>query len=453
MAQGFPRFCPRCGAATVPSQRLCPRCGLDLVPWLPQQAPQPSSQPGYQPSQPGFQPQARPTSEPGIQPPPEPLPGQPFQQYDRQASQPGFQQAPQPGYQLSQPGFQQAPQPGFQQASQPGFDATWGQPAPGQQPFAQSAYAGYTAPPSAPVQASRSSRGKLRLVIILLLVLIVLGGAGYLALHYLAVANNTQPVITASSINATVTYAGVTMSILKVEQSQRFLDDPNSATDGMVRVHLQAQNKTTVPMNLLYNTIATLALPGGKVLTPTYVKGNIGVAPGATQTSIVDFAVPADTKVNQLVLNLGATDEAQVAVPLTPGANLTQYAPKTTNLTGTFQYLGLNWSLVNATTQLSIDGKQASKGMHYVTVTLNVNNTLAQTAISGSPYDYIRLKAGNTTAIPVDTTLPVSFAAGATGKTGTVTFLVPQDAAKLTLIMLAQPQSGFDQVTEDFQLA
>ena len=193
MAQGFPRFCPRCGAETVPSQRLCPRCGLDLLPWLPQQASQASSQPGYQPSQPGF---------------------------------------PQPS------------QPGFQQPSQPDFDATWGQPAPGQQPFAQSAYAGYTAPPSAPVQASRSSRGKLRLVIILLLVLIVLGGAGYLAFHYLDVANNTQPVITASSINATVTYAGVTMSILKVEQSQRFLDDPNSATDGMVRVHLQAENKT-----------------------------------------------------------------------------------------------------------------------------------------------------------------------------------------------------------------
>jgi hypothetical protein len=444
MAQGFPRFCPRCGAATVPSQRLCPRCGLDLVPWLPQQAPQPSSQPGYQPSQPGFQPQPGPTSEPGIQPPPGPLPGQPFQHYDRQTSQPGFQPAPQPGYQPSQPGFQPA--------SQPGFDATWGQPAPGQQPFAQSAYAGYTAPPSAPVQAPRR-RGALRLVIILLLILIILGGGGYLVLHYLDMANNTQPAITVSSINATVTYAGVTMSILKVEQSQRFLDDPNSATDGMVRVHLQAQNKTTIPMNLLYNTIATLALPGGKVLTPTYVKGNIGVAPGATQASIVDFAVPADTKVNQLVLRLGATDEAQVNVPLIQGANLAQYAPKTTNLTGTFQYLGLNWSLVTATTQLSIDGKQASKGMHYVTVMLSVSSTLAQMAISGSPYDYIRLKAGNTTVAPVDTTLPVSFAAGATGKTGTVTFLVPQNATKLTLIMLAQPQSGFDQVTEDFQLA
>ncbi len=383
-----------------------------------------TSQPGYQPSQPGFPPQSRPTSEPGIQTRPEPIPGQAaFQPYSRQPSQPGF-------------------------------DATWSQPPSNYTPLAQSAPAGYNnynAPPAAPVQLSRRG-GKWRLIIILLVLLILLGGAGYLALHYLDVANKTQPAITAASINSTVTYAGVTMTILKIEQSQRFIDDPNSATDGMVRVHLQAQNKTAVPVNLMYNTIATLVIPGGNVLTPTYVKGNIGVAPGKTQTSIVDFAVPIATKVNQLVLRLGAQDEAQLDIPLMPGANLAQYTPRTTNLTGTFQYLGLNWSLVNATTQYSIDGKQASQGMYYVTVTLNVTNTLSQTAISGSPYDYIRLKAGNTTATPVDTTLPVSFAAGANGKTGTVTFLVPQNAAKLTLILLAQPQSGFDQATEDFQL-
>jgi hypothetical protein len=167
----------------------------------------------------------------------------------------------------------------------------------------------------------------------------------------------------------------------------------------------------------------------------------------------MDFAVPTDTKVNQLVFKLGASDESQLDIPLTPGAHLAQYDPKTTTLNSTFQYLGLNWSLVSATTQLSIDGKQASKGMHYVTVTLDVSNALSQTAIPGSPYDYIRLKAGNSTATPVNTTLPVSFAAGASGKTGAVTFLVSQNATTLTLLLLAQPQSGFDQVTQNFQLA
>ncbi|MDQ2888672.1 MAG: hypothetical protein M3Y39_21635, partial [Chloroflexota bacterium] len=160
------------------------------------------------------------------------------------------------------------------------------------------------------------------------------------------------------------------------------------------------------------------------------------------------------TKANLCVLRLGAPDEAQLDIPLTPGANMSRYAPTTSRITGaTFQYLGLNWSLVSATSQLSIDGKQASKGMHYVSVTLIVNNTLSQTAIPGSAFAYMRLKTGSTTATPVETTLPVSFDAGANGKTGTVTFLVPQNATTYTLILLAQPQSGFDQVTQDFRLS
>jgi len=218
-------------------------------------------------------------------------------------------------------------------------------------------------------------------------------------------------------------------------------------------VHLQAQNKTAVPVNLAYTTIASLALPGGKTVAPTYVKANVGIVPGGTQNGIVDFAVPAGTNINQLIFKLGAANEAQLDIPLTQGANLTQYAPKTINLNGAFVYEGLNWSLVSATTQLSIDGKQASKGMHYVTVMLSVNNTLSQMAIPGSPYDYVRLKAGDTTATPVNTTLPVSFNAGVTGKTGSVTFLVPQNAAVLTLTLLAQAQGGFNQATQDFHLA
>ena len=182
------------------------------------------------------------------------------------------------------------------------------------------------------------------------------------------------------------------------------------------------------------------------------MKAHVGVAPGATQTGILDFAVPGDTKAKLCVLRLGATNEAQLDIPLTPGANLSRYAPVTSNITkATFQYLNLNYALVSATSQLSIDGKQASKGMHYVTLTLKVDNTLSQTAIPGSAFAYMRLRAGSTIATPVGTTLPVSFDAGVNGKTGTVTFLVPQNTTTYTLILLAQ--SGFDQVTQDFRVS
>jgi hypothetical protein len=305
-----------------------------------------------------------------------------------------------------------------------------------------------------PSTSGRFSSGRLRLVFVLLLVLLILAGISFAVLGIFNHGSAAQSTVTSSALNTTVTYAGVTMTVQKVEQAQNFTDDPNSAANGMLRVHLQAQNTTQVPVNLMYTTIAHLIVPGGKTLAPTYVKANVGVAPGITRTGILDFAVPTNTKASLCVLQLGAPDEAQLDIPLTPGADMSRYAPKTFTITGaTFQYLGLNWSLATATSQLSIDGKQASKGMHYVSVMLKVNNTLSQTAIPGSAFAYMRLKAESTTASPVETTLPVSFDAGANGKTGSVTFLVPQNATSYTLILLAQPQSGFDQVTQDFRLS
>jgi hypothetical protein len=91
--------------------------------------------------------------------------------------------------------------------------------------------------------------------------------------------------------------------------------------------------------------------------------------------------------------------------------------------------------------------------MRYITATLSVDNTLSQEAITGSPYTYVRLKAGNALLSPQATTLPVSFATGETGKTGTVTFLAPQNSSTFTLVLQPQGQnSGFDPASTDFQL-
>jgi hypothetical protein len=88
--------------------------------------------------------------------------------------------------------------------------------------------------------------------------------------------------------------------------------------------------------------------------------------------------------------------------------------------------------------------------MLYLMLTLSVDNTLSQQAIPGSTYNYLRLRANNTTFEPEDTTLPVSFDTGATGKTGTVTFLAPQGRTAFTLMFLAQ--GGSDAASIDFQI-
>lgn len=316
--------------------------------------------------------------------------------------------------------------------------------------------------PPAPITPSRPPRkktsGRTVLVLILVLLLVLLGVGSYLGALALGIrlpgfpgGTATQPPVTTSQINATVTYAGVDLTVLTAQQSQSFMNDPNTASTGMVRLNIQEQNKTTVKVSWLYTDIARLLLPEKTLVGPVYVHAHVGIAPGATQKSVLDFAVPVNDKISQLTLRLGAANEAQVDIPLNGHADLGKYNPQSVQPNGQFLYLGLNWTLVKATSQLSIAGQQASKGTTYIIVTLRVDNTLSQTAITGSPFDYARLKAGNTTASPKFTDLPVSFDTGETGQTGTITFLVPQSSKAFTLIFL--PQGGANQATTDFQFA
>jgi hypothetical protein len=371
-------------------------------------------------------------------------PEQPFSSFSRGA-QPPLSLHPEMMYPTGQP----APlQPG---QAQPSFHPeVMQQPSPHPE----------TLPPTEQLASPPKKRGKMAALIGgILLVVIVLCAGGYAGYNYFAHRPPVQTPVTTTTIHSTaISYAGVAVTIQSVQRSQIFLDDPKVANDStdqhttdVVRVNLQAQNTTTTPVNMLYDKITRLVLPGGKVVNPIYVKAIPAITAGMTQPAKIDFVVPASSKTNQLVLRLGASNEAQLDIPLIANADVSGYGPKTEQMSGQVVYQGLNWSLVNATTQLSIDGQQASSGMHFVTVTLKVDNTLQQPAITGSPFDYLRLKAGNVTASPLDSTLPVMFDQGEKGKTGTVTFMVPQNASSLTLLF--QQTGGFDAQTLTFQLS
>lgn len=297
--------------------------------------------------------------------------------------------------------------------------------------------------------------GRRRVILLLAALLFVLGAGAYVIAGFLGVALpgfvTIQPPMTITSINSLVRYAGVDVAVLNIQQSQRFIDDPNTSTNGMVRLNLGEHNRTSVRVSWNYENIARLILPNKSIVSPTYVKAKVALAPGASQKSVVDFAVPLNDRVSQLILRLGATNEAQMFIPLMGNANLSNYQPKTINLNGQMQYFGLNWTLTSATSSLSIDGQQAAKGMRYITVTLKVDNTLSQVAITGSAYDFVRLKVGTITASPKHTTLPVAFDEGAAGVTGTVSFLVPQNARSYTLILEPQNEDSGDKASTDFQ--
>ena len=303
--------------------------------------------------------------------------------------------------------------------------------------------------------ATRRGPGRVGVVLLLLALLLILGAGGYLLAGLLGVHlpgfTMSQSPITTTAINATVPYAGIPVTIVNVQQAQNFLDDPNSSSDGMLRVNVQENNTTASSVRWTYYQSAQLLLPGKQIVQPVYVKALVDLAPGKAQSNVIDFPVPTTDTLVQLTLRLGAANEAQMDIPLTGKANLGTYQPKTTNVNGPMVYFGVNYTLKSATSSLSIAGQQASKGMRYLTLAFSVDNTLSQQAIVGSPYDYARLKYGSTSVSPKDTTLPVSFTAGATGVAGTITFQVPQNVTHFRLTFLAQSANNTDQATVDFQ--
>jgi len=460
MAQVSPQHCPRCGTEIVPQQKFCATCGLPRA--LQDAAQPPSPQPLSTVQAPlgGYSASSQP-----------PAGGQmsmhDFSPPQQQAPSPPMSQAPMGGY---PPPLQQS---AVGQAG--GYPSTFQQPpsvdqaplrgypsAPQQFPSGQPSLGGYLStlqqPPdqrasefSSPAPSGKRKIGRVGFISLLVALLLLLVALGYVALQVLGVGRPAQAPITTTDMNTAVTYASTNLTVINVQQSHNFLDDPHTVSDGMLRLHIQARNTSKQSVALPYKNIAHLVLPNGKEIVPVYVSGNPTVAAGATQTNDVDFALPTNEKVNQLRVRLGAANEAQLDVPLTGHADVSMYATKTVKLTKELLYFNMSWTLVNASSQLSFNGQQASKGMRYVTITFNISNPLMETVIPGSPYVYMHLKAGNNETNPVSADVPVSFEAGESNKVGVATFQVPQEGSNLTLTLGAESSTGFDATTAIFQ--
>jgi len=113
----------------------------------------------------------------------------------------------------------------------------------------------------------------------------------------------------------------------------------------------------------------------------------------------------------------------------------------------------VNWTLTTVTSSFSANGKQADNGMRYIVVTLKLDNPTSSVFFPEMS-TYARLKLGEIINSPTSDTFPVDIAAGTTGTTGTVTFLMPQNNSSFTLTMLARTNTTppAPQVTKDFQV-
>jgi len=298
--------------------------------------------------------------------------------------------------------------------------------------------------------------------VISLLVTLILVTGGFFTINFVAshlsgvggLATPTPAPITTTPINATLTYAGVVITIVDVRQSASFPDDVNLiSAPGEVRIDIEEYNTVANAIgNYTYREAAHIILPTSKSVGP--INANELFAPESTvpRANWLDFPVPTNTNVSELLLRLGKAGEAQMDVLLKPNVDVSRYKSRTVKPNATLHYRGLDWTIKSAKLSWSVGNQQASVGMRYLTFTLAADNPTSQ-KFDAPLRDYMRLKAAGTPTAPtLSSTFPQSIGANTTGATGTAVFLVPQGITSYTFILLADPSAQATQVSTDFQI-
>src|SRR6266446_6638811 len=230
-----------------------------------------------------------------------------------------------------------------------GYERTQLAPSPpppaytGYPPQAPQGQQGYQAPMQNPppvyAQPKKNASGRVGrqigcgLGIILLLGMLVLGTAGFFALRSVTgrggnTANTgansevtpTQAPLTMIPINATFTYASVTITIINVQRATSFADDTSTPAHGVVRLNLHSVQSDVnnvyfadAPV-FAYPECFTLLLPGGNnvSMAPGGYKDLTGPARKGDQMTWIDFPASAGLKVNQMILHIGKETEEQI---------------------------------------------------------------------------------------------------------------------------------------------
>ena len=288
MSQMSERHCPTCGISITADQRFCTNCGTVLE----AQSPPPGQYGAQPPSQSYPYPQQTP---PYAQ---QPQQMQPYAQPQQQV--PSYAQSPQ-----QVPPYAQQQQPQNQNPIAEAFGAL------GLlfllRNFGGRRYAGYR-----PQRQRSSCCGCLVLLVVLFLCLGV--PSLYYAsrntsiskgLNFISSSSNnssngsitTQPPITTVQINQTVPYSGVDITIVSVQQSKAFLDDLDAGTNGVVRLTIKENNKSTSSSNYLYGDSARLILPDKTSVAPANEQQYSGPDAGVSRTNWLDFPVPSSVQV------------------------------------------------------------------------------------------------------------------------------------------------------------
>lgn len=247
------------------------------------------------------------------------------------------------------------------------------------------------------------------------------------------------------------------ITIINAQQATSFADDTGTPAHGVVRLNLHAVQSDVTSLDFTsapayaYGESFTLLLPGGNKVALGGYKDISGPARQGDQTTWLDFPASTGLKVGQMTLQIGKDTEEQLLVPLTGHADLSQYQPKQSTPNLRVPFGSMFWTLKTATLKLSDSGTQVDKGMRFLVLTFSLDNP-GTDGLNAFPPDYIRLQYGGTTIV-LDQSAIGAAAAGTTNIPGVVSFLVPQDTAAATFILLPGHTPGATtQATIPFQI-
>jgi len=255
---------------------------------------------------------------------------------------------------------------------------------------------------------------------------------------------------TNSSGSNTITYKSVEITILSVDQQAKYNDDDGNPSPYLLRVSIKEHNTYSNGTYLLYRDSFRLVEANGTQIAPVKIQDEGEVPQGVVRNNWVDFPVNSKQDVNTLILHIGTNTEHQIDVPLKQHPDLSQYQPITVTPNAKLTYGGVNWTVTQATAQLSADATQATSGNRYIVLTFKADNPTNNTFYP-FPSENFRLQAPDTTTAPTNSTLPAYIAGGSSGTTGTVTFLMPQNDKTFTLKFLARQADNVAEASANIQ--
>lgn len=110
-------------------------------------------------------------------------------------------------------------------------------------------------------------------------------------------------------VKRTIFYKNVQIRVTDVMLASKFSDDRKRLGNYTVRVLVQTQNSTQVPIGIDYASIVQLMLPGGEMIHPKYLTVKPVELPTRPQSGFIDFPVSQPINLSMLTLRFDSTTE------------------------------------------------------------------------------------------------------------------------------------------------